>query len=88
MPNFFKSFFSGKSDTPESEKQKNDRKRFEIFKYDGLRAQRMGRPDYAVKCFTEALAIEEDFETLGYLSQLYVQLGETANAANFWRKWL
>ena len=69
MPNFFKSFFSGKSETPESEKQKNDRKRFEIFKYDGLRAQRMGRPDYAVKCFTEALAIEEDFETMGYLSQ-------------------
>ena len=42
MPNFFKSFFSGKSETPESEKQKNDQKNFEIFKYDGLRAQRMG----------------------------------------------
>ena len=80
MPNFFKSFFSGKSETPESEKQKNDRKRFEIFKYDGLRAQRMGRPDYAVKCFTEALAIEEDFETMGYLSQLYIQTGETEKA--------
>ena len=40
MPNFFKSFFSGKSETPESEKQKNDQKNFEIFKYDGLRAQR------------------------------------------------
>ena len=80
MPNFFKSFFSGKSETPESEKQKNDRKRFEIFKYDGLRAQRMGRPDYAVKCFTEALAIEEDFETMGYLSQLYIQTGETEMA--------
>ena len=38
MPNFFKSFFSGKSETPESEKQKNDQKNFEIFKYDGLRA--------------------------------------------------
>ena len=31
MPNFFKSFFSGKSETPESEKQKNDQKNFEIF---------------------------------------------------------
>ena len=59
MPNFFKSFFSGKSETPESEKQKNDQKNFEIFKYDGLRAQRMGRPDYAVKCFIEALAIKQ-----------------------------
>ncbi|MCS2524074.1 tetratricopeptide repeat protein [Bacteroides ovatus] len=78
MPNFFKSFFSGKSETPESEKQKNDQKNFEIFKYDGLRAQRMGRPDYAVKCFIEALAIKEEFETMGYLSQLYIQMGETA----------
>lgn len=83
----FKSFFSGKSETPESEKQKNDRKRFEIFKYDGLRAQRMGRPDYAVKCFTEALAIEEDFETMGYLSQLYIQTGETEKARELLEKW-
>lgn len=82
MPNFFKSFFSGKADTPEEEKKKAARKNFEIFKYDGLRAQRMGRPDYAVKCFTEALAIEEDFETLGYLSQLYIQMGELDKARN------
>ncbi|MEG1660726.1 MAG: tetratricopeptide repeat protein [Bacteroides sp.] len=80
MPNFFKSFFAGKSENPESEKQKNDKKNFEIFKYDGLRAQRMGRPDYAVKCFSEALAIEEDFETMGYLSQLYAQTGELVKA--------
>lgn len=80
MPNFFKSFFSGKSESPESEKQKTAKKNFEIFKYDGLRAQRMGRPDYAIKCFTEALAIEEDFETLSYLSQLYIQLAELDKA--------
>lgn len=80
MPNFFTSFFTGKKETPEEEKRKNEKKNFEIFKYDGLRAQRMGRPDYAVKCFTEALAIEEDFETLGYLSQLYVQTNELEKA--------
>ena len=88
MPNFFKSFFSGKSETLESEKQKNDRKRFEIFKYDGLRAQRMGRPDYAVKCFTEALAIE------GISRHWDISANSTSNwekrqrPANFWRKWL
>ena len=86
MSNFFKSFFSGKSDTPESEKQKNNQKNFEIFKYDGLRAQRMGRADYAVKCFTEALAIEEEFETMGYLSQLYTQTGEIAKAQELLEK--
>ena len=82
MSNFFKSLFFGKSETPENEKQKNDQKNFEIFKYDGLRAQRMGRPDYAVKCFTEALVIEEDFETMNYLSQLYIQMGEIEKARN------
>lgn len=86
MPNFFKSFFSGKSETPESEKQKNDQKRFDIFKYDGMRAQRMGRLDYAVKCFTEALAIEEEFETMTYLSQLYIQLGEVEKARELLEK--
>ena len=76
MPNFFKSFFSGKSETPESEKQKNDQKNFEIFKYDGLRAQRMGRPDYAVKCFTEALAIST------------FKWEKRQKPANCWKKWL
>lgn len=70
---FFKSFFSGKPASPEEEKQKNIRKNFEIFKYDGMRAQRMGRADYAIQCFTEALALQEDFETMGYLAQVYIQ---------------
>lgn len=70
---FFKSFFAGKQEKPENEKQKNVQKNFEIFKYDGMRAQRMGRLDYAIKCFKEALALQEDFETMGYLSQVYMQ---------------
>lgn len=82
MGNFFTALFGGKSEKPEANSEKNNKKNFEIFKYDGLRAQRMGRPDYAVKCFTEALAIEEDFETLGYLSQLYIELGELTEAHN------
>ena len=70
---FFKSFFSGKPENPEAEKQKNDQKNFEIFKYDGMRAQRMGRTDYAIKCFTEALKLQDDFETMSYLAQVYIQ---------------
>lgn len=84
--NFLKSLFSGKSDTPDNEKKKNEQKNFEIFKYDGLRAQRMGRPDYAVKCFKEALAIEEDFETMGYLSHLYIQMEEIEKARELLEK--
>lgn len=77
---FLKSFFSGKSESPVNEKPKNEQKNFEIFKYDGMRAQRLGRADYAIKCFTEALAIEEDFETMGYLAQVYVHTGELDEA--------
>jgi tetratricopeptide (TPR) repeat protein len=77
MSNFLKSLFGGKS---EQNAGQENHKNFEIFKYDGLRAQRMGRLDYAAKCFNEALAIEEDFETLGYLSQLYIQTNELDKA--------
>ena len=77
---FFKSFFSGKPANPEEEKQKNNQKNLEIFKYDGMRAQRMGRADYAIKCFTEALALQEDFETMGYLAQVYIQSNELDEA--------
>ena len=77
---FFKSFFSGKPENPEAEKQKNDQKNFEIFKYDGMRAQRMGRTDYAIKCFTEALKLQDDFETMSYLAQVYIQTNQLEEA--------
>lgn len=77
---FFKSFFSGKPSNPEEELQKNKQKNFDIFKYDGMRAQRMGRADYAIKCFREALALQEDFETMGYLVQGYTQTNQLDEA--------
>lgn len=43
----FKSLFGG-NNTPETEKEKNDKKNFEILKYDGIRAQRMGKLPYAI----------------------------------------
>ena len=77
---FFKSFFSARPASPEEEQQKNKQKNFDIFKYDGMRAQRMGRTDYAIKCFTEALALQEDFETMGYLVQAYIQTNRPEEA--------
>lgn len=76
----FLSFLSGKKETPEQEQQKTAQKNFEIFKYDGMRAQRMGRIDYAIKCFTEAIALQPDFETSGYLAQAYTQTGMLTEA--------
>lgn len=81
MLNFFKSLFSGQTEKPiENNQPQNNKKDFEILKYDGLRAQRIGHIDYAVKCFSEALALEKDFETMGYLSQVYQQIGELPKA--------
>ena len=77
---FFKSFFSGKPDNPMAEQEKTRQKNFDIFKYDGIRAQRMGRQDYAIKCFTEALNLHDDFETRGHLVRSYIQVNQLDDA--------
>lgn len=79
---FLKAFFTGKQETPESEKQKNEQKNFEILKYDGIRAQRIGRMDYAVKCFTEALKLQEDFETMLHLANVHIRMGALEEGRN------
>ena len=68
----FKSLFGGNS-TPETEKEKNNKKNFEILKYDGIRAQRMGKLPYAIKCFEEA-------ETLSLLATAYTQANRLDDA--------
>lgn len=82
MANFFKSLFKAKDENNENGQERNNKKNFEILKYDGLRAQRMGRSDYAIKCFTGALEIEEDFETMGYLTQAYIATNNLQAAHN------
>lgn len=82
MGNFFTSLFSSskKNEDTVEEKVKNDQKKFDILKYDGVRAQKMGQVAYAIKCFTEALNIEEDFETMNYLVSAYSMANETGKA--------
>lgn len=83
MGNFFKSLFSSaQTKAPEEEKTKNDQKNFDILKYDGVRAQKMGKLVYAIKCFTEALNIQEDFETRTYLTTAYLTANEPEKACD------
>lgn len=77
---FFKSFFTGNTGSSDEKERKNGQKNFEIFKYDGMRARRMGRNDYAIRCFSEALAIQNDFETRNYLAQTYITTGRIEDA--------
>lgn len=81
MGNFFKSIFSGgKTKETEDDKVKTNKKNFDIFKYDGLRAQKIGQLDYAIKCYKEALNLEADFETMNYLVGAYTQKGDLDKA--------
>lgn len=75
----FKSLFGG-NNTPETEKEKNDKKKFEILKYDGIRAQRMSKLPYAIKCFEEAVAIDDELETLSLLATSYTQANRLDDA--------
>jgi len=80
MGNFFKSIFASEPINPEEEKKKEDDKNFEIFKYDGIRAQNMGQLDYSQKCFREALAIREDEEVENHLAQALSVQGKLEEA--------
>ena len=65
---FWKSFFGGEESNPEEEKKNAEAKTFDLMKYDGVKAMRMGQFDYAEKCFREALKIQEDLEVHDYLA--------------------
>ena len=81
MGNFFTSLFSGNSESAEETKAKEDKKNFDIFKYDGIRAQKMGQVAYAIKCFQEALKLQSDFETKNYLAAAYIAMNQLEEAS-------
>lgn len=76
---FWKNFFGGETNA-EEEKKNADEKNFDLLKYDGVKALRIGQFDYAVKCFEKALQIKEDPEIHDYLSRAYLQQGRTTDA--------
>ena len=77
---FWKTLFGGDEDTPEDEKKSSEARNFDLLKYDGVKAMRIGQFDYAVKCFREALKIENDLEVRDYLQQALTRNGNIAEA--------
>ena len=71
----FSSIFGG-TKTPEQENEK----KFDILKYDGIRAMRIGKLTYAIKCFEEATALREDVETLQHQANAYVRANRMEDA--------
>ncbi|MCR5157747.1 MAG: tetratricopeptide repeat protein [Prevotella sp.] len=76
---FWKTFFGGESD-PEEEKKNAEERNFDLLKYDGVKAMRLGQVDYAVKCFQKALETKDDPEVRDYLSRAFLRLGMTDEA--------
>lgn len=72
--------FIRKSKSDANEQEKQDKKNFDILKYDGIRARNMGKLPYAIKCFEEAVALQEEKETLGLLASAYLQANRTEDA--------
>ena len=60
---FFKTLFTGKEETEEEKQEQMAKNQFDVFKYDGIQAQRIGKMDYALECYKRALAIQDDTET-------------------------
>ena len=77
---FWKALFGGDDLSPEEEKQQKEAKNFNLLKYDGVKAMKIGRADYAVRCFEEALKLKDDLEIHDYLSQVLTRLGDAKGA--------
>ena len=74
--NFFKRLFGGKEEPTEQEKQEAAARDFDILKYDGVKAMKMGQWGHAIRCFRHALELSEDLEVRDYLSQSLIRTGE------------
>lgn len=77
MANFFKSLFFGEGEeTAEVKAQKN----FDVLKYDGIKALKVGKTAYAIRCFNEALKIQKDVEVMEHLVTAYSREDKTEEA--------
>lgn len=76
---FWNSLFGGVTD-PEEEKKAADERNFDLLKYDGVKAMRIGQYEYAVKCFEKALQTKEDAEVRDYLSRAFLHQGRFDDA--------
>ncbi len=77
MANFFKTLFSGSGEESPEEKARKD---FDVLKYDGIKALKIGKGAYAIRCFNEALKIEQDAEVLEHLVTAYTREDRTEEA--------
>lgn len=86
MIHFIKKLFAGNAECPEAKEAQDKEKQFDILKYDGIRALRIGKLPYAAKCLEEALSVKEDAETRHWLLTAYVQSDRIEEACRLMEK--
>ncbi len=77
---FLKALFGSKEENPEKKEKEEAAKKFNILKYDGVKALGMGQFEYAIRCFEAALGIQEDLEIRDYLSRALMNSNELEGA--------
>ena len=78
--NFFKSLFGNKPENEVEKRQEEEQKNFEVLKYDGLRALKTNEIDYALRCFSHALELQDDLQTRDYYSQALMRNNDMVGA--------
>lgn len=71
---FLQRLFGGEASAPADREERDTARRFRTLRDDGVRARNMGELPYAVRCFTEALAICDDLETRSYLAEVHLRM--------------
>lgn len=79
--NILKALFGGSEETTEEKQKAKEARDFDMYKYDGVRAAKIGQTDYAIKCYHEALNIHEDLEVRDYLAQALIRKGDLTEAS-------
>ena len=74
--NFFQKLFGSKIENDDEKRAEEKEKNFDVLKYDGVRALRMGQYEYAIRCFRHALKIDDDLEVHDYLTQALIRNNE------------
>ena len=83
---FLKTLFGGREESPEEKAEKRREREFDVLKYDGVRARKMGEVKYAIRCFREALALRNDTETASYLAEALLSDKQAEEARNILAK--
>lgn len=80
---FFKSLFGVGNESDKQSKTDDKQRQFDVLKYDGVRALRMGQIDIAVNCLEHAIQLQDDLEVCDYLSQALLHQGRLDEAYQY-----